>query len=127
MPTEFNHITVPSQDLQVSIAFYTAMGMTLIEHEPLHHAHFENANHEVIFTAYYNSQRPSYEVTVYYEVGAIEDFEIRFRESVLTPTSTKKWGGKELIIRDPDGNHVVLYERLTSQSIPPWQQETNNS
>lgn len=127
MPTTFNHITVPSQDLKAAIAFYTGIGMELIEYEPHHHAHFENKEHEVIFTAYYNPKLPEQPVTVYFETDGIEVFELRFRESVLTPTSTKKWGGKELIIKDPDSNHVVLYERLINQNIPPWQQETNNS
>lgn len=126
MPTEFNHITVPSKDLEKSIDFYTSLGMQLIEHEAGHHAHFENQEHEVIFTAYYNLKNPDYEVKVYFEVDNLDDLEIRscllagqVRENVLK-TETANWQGKELHLSDPDGNHVVLYEKLTADVVPPW-------
>ena len=121
MPTTFNHITVPSQDLKAAIAFYTGIGMELIEHEPQHHAHFENKEHEVIFTAYYNPKLPEQPVTVYFETDGIEVFELRFRESVLIPTIYRDWGGKDLTLQDPDGNNVVLYQKNTPTTITPWQ------
>jgi len=121
VPTTFNHITVPSQDLKAAIAFYTGIGMKLIEHEPQHHAHFENKEHEVIFTAYYNPKLPEQPVTVYFETDGIEVFELRFRESVLSPTIYRDWGGKDLTLQDPDGNNVVLYQKDTPTTVTTWQ------
>lgn len=121
MPTTFNHITVPSLDLKAAIAFYTGIGMELIEHEFQHHAHFENKEHEVIFTAYFNPKLPEQPVTVYFETDGIEVFELRFHESVLSPTIYRDWGGKDLTLRDPDGNNVVLYQKDTPTTVTPWQ------
>lgn len=133
MPTEFEHITVPSVDLEESITFYTSLGMQLIEHEPQHHAHFENQEHKVIFTAYYNEKRPDYEVKVYFETSDIEKIELRFREtfaersrsSINQTVATKDWGGKELELTDPDGNHVILYQKLSADTVPPWHTQTD--
>ena len=121
MPTEFNHIAIPSKDLEKSITFYQDLGMRLIEHEVGHHAHFENEEHEVIFTAYFNTSRPDYEVIVYFEVDEMEVLEIRFRESILNHHPTATWEGSELHLSDPDGNHVILYQKSSAESIPPWQ------
>ncbi len=120
MPTAFNHITVPSKNLERSITFYTRLGMELIEHEEGHHAHFENKEHEVIFTAYYNQNRPDYDVLVYFELDHLDTLEIRFRENILE-SEIANWEGKELHLTDPDGNHVVLYEKDSGDVVPPWQ------
>jgi len=127
MPIEFEHITVPSKGLEASIAFYTALGLTLIDLEPEHHAHFESKEHQVIFTAYYNTKRPDYAVKVYLEVDDVERLEIRFRESVTATTQLKNWHGKELELNDPDGNTVIVYQKLTPQSTPPWQTQKDES
>ena len=79
--------------------------MQLIEHEPQHHAHFENKEHEVIFTAYYNPKLPEQPVTVYFETDGIE----------------VDWGGKDFKLQDPDGYHVVLYQKDTPTTVTPWQ------
>ena len=121
MPIEFEHITVPTNNLEASIAFYTTLGMELIELESLHHAHFESKEHQVVFTAYYNEQRPDDEVKVYLEVDDIELLESRFRESLQSKIINTEWQGKELRLTDPDGNFVNLYQKQTTTSIPPWQ------
>lgn len=129
MPTEFDHITAPSKNLDASIAFYQHIGMTLIEVEPKHHAHFENKKHHTIFTIYYNLKRPSYDVVVYFEVTTIELLEVRFRESVyfIKTIIATSWGGNELHLKDPDGNYVILYQKNQPGNIPPWQTVTYES
>lgn len=127
MPTVFNHITIPSQNLEHSIIFYQALGMELIEYEKGHHAHFENREHEVIFTAYFNTKKPDYEVVVYFEVSDISVLEARFRESILLAIPSKQWNGKELHLSDPDENHLVLYQKFDANSIPPWQENTTRN
>ncbi len=124
MTTTFNHITVPSRDLKRSIDFYSNLGMELIEFEEDHHAHFENKDHHVIFTAYHTEKKPSYQVNVYFEVDDIEEYELRFRESVCNPTKIKQWQGKELHLSDPDTNTVILYQKLDDNATPPWQEKT---
>lgn len=120
MPTEFEHITVPSRDLEASISFYSSLGMKLIEHEPLHHAHFENTEHGVIFTSYYNEQPPSCQVNVYLEVHDLKLYEIRFREQILSREHHTSWNGSTLRLSDPDGNFVTLYKLLSQDARPPW-------
>lgn len=127
MPTEFKHITIPSQDLNKSIAFYNALGMQLVELEENHHAHFENKQHNVIFTAYLVPTLPEYDVKVYFEIDHLEEYEARFRESVLSKTTLKNWGGKEVHLKDPDGNHLVLYQKFKATNLPPWQKPTHES
>lgn len=124
MLIEFSHITVPSRNLEASIAFYKMLGMHLVEHEVNHHAHFESKEHKAIFTIYYNNLKPDDEVKVYFEVDDLENVELRFRESVIdTEKIPSNWQGKELHLKDPDGNRVVLYKKFTAAVVPPWQQE----
>lgn len=136
MPTEFDHITAPSKNLEASIAFYKKIGMTLIEVEPKHHAHFENKEHNTIFTVYYNTKRPEKEVIIYFEVTHIESLEVRFREPAspagrseyfIKTNFATSWGGNELHLKDPDGNYVILYQKNQLGNIPPWQIATHES
>jgi len=129
MPIAFDHITAPSRNLDASIVFYTNIGMTLIEVEPKHHAHFENKAHNTIFTVYYNTKIPEDDVVIYFEVTDFELLEARFRESVyfIKTTIPSSWGGHELHLKDPDGNYVILYQRNQAKNIQPWQIETHES
>lgn len=122
MLTEFNHVTVPSRDLETSIAFYTSLGMQLIELEKKHHAHFENKEHHVIFTVYYNEKKPDYEVTVYFEVEDIEQYVIRFRKKSPVFNPFQSWGGSTLQLKDPDRNTIILYTLHIDGAIPPWKE-----
>lgn len=123
MHIEFNHITVPSRDLETSIVFYTSLGMQLIELEKKHHAHFENKEHHVIFTVYYNEKKPDDEVTVYFEVEDIEQYVIRFRKQSTIYSPSNLWGGSTLQLKDPDRNTVILYTLSTNDAIPPWKEK----
>lgn len=120
MLTEFDHITIPSKDLKKSIAFYTALDMRLIELEKNHHAHFENKEHQVIFTVYYNERQPDYEVTVYFEVENIKKYVVRFRKKNPIFNPHQSWGGSTVHLKDPDANTVILYTLHTEDAIPPW-------
>ncbi len=136
MPIAFDHITAPSKNLEASIAFYKKIGMTLIEIEPKHHAHFENKEHHTIFTVYYNTKRPEDDVIIYFEVTHIELLEVRFRE-LASPAGRSEyfiktnyatsWGGHELHLKDPDGNCVILYQKNQTGNTPPWQTATYES
>lgn len=136
MPIEFDHITAPSKNLEASIVFYKKIGMTLIEVEPKHHAHFENKEHHTIFTVYYNTKPQQNDVIIYFEVTNIELLEVRFRETASPIDRNKNfiktnyatlWGGHELHLKDPDGNYVILYQKNQPGNIPPWQTATHES
>ena len=129
MPIEFDHITAPSGNLDTSIRFYKHLGMTLIEVEPNHHAHFENKAHNTIFTIYYNTKRPDHDVIMYFEVTEIALLEVRFRESkhFIKKIIPSSWGGDELHLKDPDENYVILYQKNKVGQLPPWQITTHES
>jgi catechol 2,3-dioxygenase-like lactoylglutathione lyase family enzyme len=117
-----NHITLPARDLDVSIAFYQALGLELIVKSAPRYARL----------AVDDSSTLSVEVTDGGLAGSAEVFlwcenvdhdyakaQARGLEFDWPPTDqTYLWRTAGLL--DPAGNRIVLFTPGQNQHFPPW-------
>ena len=119
-----NQITVPSLDLQKSIAFYTTLGLQPIVKALPHYARFlcpdGNASFSVhlveklskdpgIFV-YFEYENLDKEVALLYEKGIVFD----------ELPKDQPWLWREARLKDPDGNQLILYHAGENRLDPPW-------
>ncbi|MTI88550.1 MAG: VOC family protein [Balneolaceae bacterium] len=122
-----NQVTVPSQDLSVSVPFYQKLGLKLIVDAPPHYARFECPDGESTFSIHKTNERPSGSgVYVYFECENLDETVeglikkgIKFDEK---PTD-KRWLWREARLKDPDGNQLILFYGGENRKNPPWRIE----
>ena len=124
-----NQVTVPSQDVEQSIAFYKLLGLHLIVHVPDTYARFECPKGDATFSIHKVEQLPQGEgASIYFETENL-DVEVRrlrdpdgYRDGIrfdLLPTD-QSWLWREARLRDPDGNQVILFYAGVNRKNPPW-------
>ena len=119
-----NQVTIPSLNIQRSIAFYKRLGLNLIVEALPHYARFECLDGDATFSIHLVDKLPEGEgVYVYFEtekldkeVNRLQEEGIRFD---LLPTD-QTWLWREARLKDPDGNIIVLYFAGDNRKNPPW-------
>ena len=119
-----NQVTIPSLNIQKSIAFYKRLGLNLIVEALPHYARFECLDGDATFSIHLVDKLPEGEgVYVYFEtekldkdVNRLQEEGIRFD---LLPTD-QTWLWREARLKDPDGNIIVLYFAGDNRKNPPW-------
>jgi catechol 2,3-dioxygenase-like lactoylglutathione lyase family enzyme len=119
-----NQVTVPSVDVEKSAAFYTRLGLKLIVEAYPRYARFECPQGESTFSIHQVARLPEGEgILVYFEcdqldekIGALQKKGIRFE----TEAEDKEWLWREIRLKDPAGNHIVLYHAGKNRKSPPW-------
>ena len=120
----FNHITVPSVDVQRSIIFYKKLGLNLIVEALPHYARFECLEGEATFSIHLVDKLPKGEgAYVYFETEKLDKEVNRLQEEGikfdLLPTD-QSWLWREARLKDPDGNSIILYWAGDNRKNPPW-------
>lgn len=119
-----NQITVPSQDLYVSVAFYQALGLRLIVDALPDYARFECPTGEATFSIHHTDAAPKGEgPIIYFECENLnETVENLIKDGVAFDSlpQDKPWLWLEARLIDPDGNHLILYSAGTNRKYPPW-------
>lgn len=119
-----NQITVPSLDVERSIAFYGQLGLKLIVKALPHYARFEVPAGESTFSVHLVEELPKGEgISVYFEsdrldawVKELQEMGIQFDEE----PEDRRWLWREARLRDPDGNRLILYYAGENRKNPPW-------
>jgi catechol 2,3-dioxygenase-like lactoylglutathione lyase family enzyme len=119
-----NQITIPSQNLDVSVPFYQKLGLALIVDALPHYARFACPDGEATFSIHRVDELPKGEgIYVYFEhemldekVNHLVSEGISFDEM----PSDKKWLWREARLKDPDGNQLILYRAGENRLNPPW-------
>lgn len=119
-----NQVTLPALDLDRSVAFYLAMGFTLIVHSPPRYARFECPEGEATFSLHCVSDVvPGTGVVVYFECA---DLDARVEQLLAAgigftqlPTD-QRWLWREARLSDPSGNEICLYRAGDNRRHPPW-------
>ncbi|MEM9986077.1 MAG: VOC family protein [Bacteroidota bacterium] len=119
-----NQITVPSLDVERGIDFYQRLGLRLIVKALPHYARFECPEGEATFSLHLVDQLPQGEGTyVYFECADLDEKVRTLQESGLSfdlmPTD-QTWLWREARLRDPDGNHIILFYAGENRRYPPW-------
>ena len=119
-----NQITVPTLNLEESIAFYQVLGLKLIVHSNTHYARFVCPDGNSTFSLQLVDELPGGNgIHVYFECENLEEKvedliakEVQFEEL----PNDKSWLWREAHLNDPDGNHLILYFAGENRLNPPW-------
>ncbi len=119
---DLNQVTVPSQDIAVSIRFYTDLGLHLIVQSP-HYARFECPEGGATFSAHLVPEVRLSDTVVYFEVSDLESTVAALRAKGLQFSSgptQESWLWFEARLKDPSGNQICLYTAGENRKNPPW-------
>lgn len=119
-----NQVTLPVTDFDRSVAFYRAMGFTLIVNAPPRYARFECPEGDATFSIHTIDQPVnSSGVVVYFECADLDARVQRLLaagfEFTKLPTD-ERWLWREARLVDPSGNVLCLFWAGTNRKDPPW-------
>lgn len=121
-----NQVTVPSRDLEKSIAFYQTLGLKLIVKALPHYARFE-ANNGATFSLSQQEDLPSGNgITVYFEMDNLDGYVNQLIEKGIQfdeLPNDKSYLWREARLKDLDGNKLILYYAEDNRLDPPWKIE----
>ncbi len=119
-----NQVTVPSADVEKSIAFYETLGLRLIVSALPHYARFVCPEGNATFSLHQVAALPAGEGSwVYFEINNLDEvvYELIKKGIVFeTKPSDQAWLWREARLKDPDGNQLILYYAGENRIDPPW-------
>ncbi|GGK17732.1 hypothetical protein GCM10007962_09940 [Yeosuana aromativorans] len=119
-----NQVTIPSLDVEISIAFYEKLGLKLIVRSLPKYARFECPDGDSTFSVHKVDELPKgHGITLYFEnedldktVEILKEKGLAFQEL----PNDKPWLWREAHLFDPDGNHIILFYAGKNRKNPPW-------
>lgn len=119
-----NQITVPSLDLEPAISFYETLGLTLIVKSLPHYARFQCPDGDATLSIHSVEKLPTGEgIHIYFECNQLDSMveELIDKGVVFEELpNDKPWLWREAHLKDPDGNHLILYHAGINRLNPPW-------
>ncbi len=119
-----NQITLPSRDVEASIAFYQKMGMQLIVKSLPNYARFLCPDGDATFSVHLVDILPHGNTAwIYFECNDL-DIVVQqlmgFGITIDELPEDKPWLWREARLKDPDNNQIILYTAGTNRINPPW-------
>ena len=119
-----NQVTIPVINLERSIRFYQALGLTLIVKSIPDYARFECSEGDSTLSLHRVERIQSGEgIWIYFEVKDLDSYVndlinkgIPFEEL----PNDKPWLWREARLRDPDNHQLLLYFAGENRKSPPW-------
>ena len=119
-----NQVTIPSTNLNRSVNFYKKLGMHLIVDALPRYVRFECPEGDSTFSIHLvSSTSKNNGVFIYFEVDNLDEKAAQLIEKGITFITTPKnqsWLWKEASLKDPDGNHIIIYNAGKNRKDPPW-------
>ncbi len=119
-----NQVTIPSRDLSVSVPFYQQLGLRLIVDALPRYARFECPDGDSTFSIHLSGALPSGNgISVYFEC---DDLDATVNSLVNNGVAfdvmpvKQPWLWTEAHLRDPDNNHIILFNAGNNRKDPPW-------
>lgn len=119
-----NQITIPSLDVQESIAFYKKLGLHLIVHSHDHYARFVCPDGKSTCSIHTVEKLPTGTgIVIYFEC---DDLDERVKNLIQQGLkfeelpNDKSWLWRESYLFDPSGNKIILYYAGENRLNPPW-------
>jgi len=120
---DLNQVTVPTRDVERSVAFYQQLGLHLIVKSP-HYARFECLPGGSTFSVHLAEELPTGAgVKVYFEREDLDEYVAVLVEKGIEfedLPNDKRWEWREAHLYDPDGNHLVIYRAGKVRRYPDW-------
>ncbi|XCF07483.1 VOC family protein [Tamlana crocina] len=119
-----NQVTIPSKNLEKSVAFYTTLGLRLIVDSMPRYARFECPDGDATLSIHQIGELPKgNDITIYFEEEHLDEWVGKLQEKGfkfdILPTD-QPWLWREAHLQDPDGNHIILYYAGKNRKNPPW-------
>src|SRR5690348_1205086 len=117
-----NQITFPATDLAASIAFYQALGFTLIVKTD-HYARLENPRDDSTLSLELTDKPAADGAHVYFECDDLDAFVTALKDKGIIFDSAPEdmpWLWREAWLSDPAGNKLCLYHAGSNRRFPPW-------
>ncbi|PWH83063.1 glyoxalase/bleomycin resistance/extradiol dioxygenase family protein [Algibacter marinivivus] len=119
-----NQITIPSINIEESVAFYKTLGLHLIVDVIPNYARFECPDGESTFSIHkVDSVTKNSGVTIYFEDDNLDALVEKLKKKGVKFDSLpedKFWLWREAHLQDPDGNNIILYHAGENRKNPPW-------
>lgn len=121
---QLNQVTVPANDVQQSVAFYTGLGLRLIVSALPRYARLECPEGGSTFSLHHVPQRTAPSgVVVYFECEDLDARVAQLQAKGVAFSQVPKdepWLWREARLLDPSGNMVCLYWAGENRRYPPW-------
>lgn len=118
-----NQITVPSLDIEKSIAFYQTLGLKLIVKSE-QYARFECPDGTSTFSVHLTEELPTGTgISVYFECDDLDErVDALLQKGIIFDELPKdqSWLWREAYLKDPDGNQLILFFAGENRLNPPW-------
>ena len=120
-----NQVTLPANDVQVSIDFYQSLGFKMIVDAAPNYARFECPDGESTFSLHHSnaSSNLNYGAVVYFECTNL-DFTVQQLQSrginFDQMPEDQPWLWREARLLDPSKNALCLYSAGNNRKNPPW-------
>lgn len=124
-----NQVTLPMTDAAASVAFYEALGFTVIVDSAPRYVRFEapdpgDGSEPATLSLHHEPGWPGCDwPLVYLEFDDVDAAVARLRDlgiAPLTEPETQSWLWREADVRDPAGNRLRLYQAGEARRFPPW-------
>jgi len=119
-----NQITVPSLNVEKSVAFYKTLGLHLIVDAIPNYVRFECSNGDATFSIHKVDELPNGAgITIYFEEEHLDEWVSELQKKGIKFNQLpedKPWLWREAYLQDLDGNHIILYHAGINRKNPPW-------
>lgn len=119
-----NQVTVPSLDVKKSVSFYQKLGLQLIVDSIPHYARFECPEGNSTFSIQHSERLVRGDsIHIYFELDKLDDKVLELTKNGVVfdeLPNDKPWLWREARLKDPDGNHLILYYGGENRLNPPW-------
>lgn len=119
-----NQITIPSLNLEKSVAFYKTLGLHLIVDALPGYARFECPDGEATFSIQYvDKLHKGNDITIYFEDDNLDVLVSNLKQKGIIFNQLpedKSWLWREAHLKDLDGNNIILFKAGTNRKNPPW-------
>lgn len=119
-----NQITIPSINVEKAVGFYKILGLKLIVDAIPKYARFECPDGDATFSIHQVETLPNGTgITVYFEDENLDAWVEKLKQKGIVFSelpNDKPWLWREAHLKDPDGNHLILYHAGKNRKTPPW-------
>lgn len=119
-----NQVTIPSINIEKAITFYKHLGLKLIVDAVPKYVRFECPNGDATFSIHKVDTLPKGNgISIYFEEENLDEWVIQLEKKGIVfsqlPTDMP-WLWREAHLKDPDENHIILYNAGEDRKNPPW-------
>lgn len=118
-----NQLTIPTQDLDCSVAFYKRLGLELIVYSAPNYARLVCPDGQSTFSLHLEEGPINSGCWIYFEIENLDQKVSELQKAGFDfeeLPNDKPWLWRESRLKDPDGHQLILYYAGENRLNPPW-------